>query len=188
MKKFTLGLVSLACLAAAPASAAVNIVIEGGGTPIVYEGENGNRFAVFGIDARQQDSDNIVNLPNVTVDNSYIQSLITSGASQFVNAFLCTNGEDCAAFTSVNVADEARLFGSLLLEFSGTGNIVFSKPSGGTATLGLGITQQGLPPIGDVTAAVPEPSTWAMMLLGFFAIGFGMRARKTAIKTTVAYA
>jgi hypothetical protein len=31
-----------------------------------------------------------------------------------------------------------------------------------------------------VNAAVPEPSTWAMMLLGFGAIGFGMRRRKAA--------
>lgn len=29
-----------------------------------------------------------------------------------------------------------------------------------------------------ITAAVPEPSTWAMMLLGFGAIGFSMRRRK----------
>ncbi|MDP3782272.1 MAG: PEPxxWA-CTERM sorting domain-containing protein [Sphingopyxis sp.] len=27
-------------------------------------------------------------------------------------------------------------------------------------------------------SAVPEPGTWAMVLLGFGAIGFGMRRRK----------
>ena len=31
------------------------------------------------------------------------------------------------------------------------------------------------------TAAVPEPGTWAMMLLGFGAIGFAMRRRRTEI-------
>jgi hypothetical protein len=31
-----------------------------------------------------------------------------------------------------------------------------------------------------VTAAVPEPSTWAMMLAGFGMIGFGMRRRRAA--------
>lgn len=30
--------------------------------------------------------------------------------------------------------------------------------------------------------AVPEPSTWAMMLLGFFAIGAGMRRRETSVR------
>ncbi len=32
----------------------------------------------------------------------------------------------------------------------------------------------------SISAAVPEPSTWAMMFLGFGAIGFGMRKRKAA--------
>jgi PEP-CTERM motif-containing protein len=31
-----------------------------------------------------------------------------------------------------------------------------------------------------ITQAVPEPATWAMMLLGFGAIGFAMRRRKPA--------
>lgn len=39
---------------------------------------------------------------------------------------------------------------------------------------------------GDV-GAVPEPATWAMMLLGFGAIGFAMR-RRPKVQTTVAYA
>jgi hypothetical protein len=32
------------------------------------------------------------------------------------------------------------------------------------------------------TAAVPEPATWAMMLFGFGAVGFGMRRRRRADK------
>jgi len=35
-------------------------------------------------------------------------------------------------------------------------------------------------------SAVPEPATWAMMLIGFGAIGFAMR-RRNAVKTRVAY-
>jgi hypothetical protein len=41
------------------------------------------------------------------------------------------------------------------------------------------------------TGAVPEPATWAMMLMGFGAVGFGMRRRKSAADTKrlrVAYA
>ena len=33
----------------------------------------------------------------------------------------------------------------------------------------------------NLPAAVPEPATWAMMLLGFGAIGFAMRRRKSAL-------
>lgn len=40
--------------------------------------------------------------------------------------------------------------------------------------------------LGGVTAAVPEPGTWAMMLLGFGAIGFSMRRRQRALLTQAA--
>ena len=39
---------------------------------------------------------------------------------------------------------------------------------------------------GPVEAPVPEPSTWALMLFGFGAVGFGMRRRKQ--KLSVSYA
>ncbi|WP_428332922.1 PEPxxWA-CTERM sorting domain-containing protein [Novosphingobium sp.] len=37
------------------------------------------------------------------------------------------------------------------------------------------------------TSAVPEPSTWAMMLVGFGLVGFGMRKRSN-VRTTASYA
>lgn len=39
----------------------------------------------------------------------------------------------------------------------------------------------------DSTAAVPEPTTWALMLLGFGMIGFAVRKRSN-VRTTVSYA
>ncbi len=39
----------------------------------------------------------------------------------------------------------------------------------------------GQAPAPPTTGAVPEPSTWAMMLLGFGAIGFAMRHRRRAL-------
>ncbi len=39
----------------------------------------------------------------------------------------------------------------------------------------------------DAQAAVPEPSTWALMILGFGAMGFAMR-RRQKITTSVSYA
>ena len=40
---------------------------------------------------------------------------------------------------------------------------------------------------GDVIAAVPEPATWSMMIVGMGAIGFSMRRRRN-VSTTVKFA
>ncbi|WP_308815754.1 PEPxxWA-CTERM sorting domain-containing protein [Sphingomonas sp. GV3] len=41
----------------------------------------------------------------------------------------------------------------------------------------------------SVTAAVPEPATWALMILGMGAVGFAMRrSRKPKVNTTVSFA
>ncbi|WP_232366617.1 PEPxxWA-CTERM sorting domain-containing protein [Alteripontixanthobacter muriae] len=50
--------------------------------------------------------------------------------------------------------------------------------TGGTGTL----------TIGEVGGAVPEPTTWAMMLLGFGFVGGAMRFTKRRQKFTVSYA
>lgn len=39
-----------------------------------------------------------------------------------------------------------------------------------------------------VTAAVPEPASWAMMIIGFGAVGSAMRRRKGKVTTNVSYA
>jgi len=38
----------------------------------------------------------------------------------------------------------------------------------------------------DVTGEVPEPATWAMMLVGFGAIGMATRRRNAAVRVTFA--
>jgi len=53
----------------------------------------------------------------------------------------------------------------------------------------LQLMSGGPPVTGTLTAtisAVPEPATWAMMLIGFGAIGFAMR-RRNAVRTSVSY-
>lgn len=44
-----------------------------------------------------------------------------------------------------------------------------------------------IPPVG-IVAAVPEPATWAMMIVGFGLVGGALRRRKTANTTQVSYA
>lgn len=40
----------------------------------------------------------------------------------------------------------------------------------------------------NAAGAVPEPASWALMLVGFGGIGLAMRRRKSKVTTTVAYA
>src|SRR5690606_10389292 len=80
--------------------------------------------------------------------------------------------------------------GTLALTFAGTpGSITLdnfttrcqlTSPKVNGADSGVGI---GTP----ITSAVPEPATWALMILGFGAVGMGMRRRKAAT-VKVAYA
>lgn len=61
----------------------------------------------------------------------------------------------------------------------------------GTAITGFRLaSSQNSFEIDDIAgvAAVPEPATWAMMLFGFGAVGFGMRRRKGKEKLRVRYA
>ena len=54
-----------------------------------------------------------------------------------------------------------------------------SKSLQGTPVLGGGISTVPISVV-PVTTPVPEPATWAMMLLGFLLIGFAMRRNQTA--------
>lgn len=61
-------------------------------------------------------------------------------------------------------------------------NVAFFQPSTGPADQyringGGGISTLGNASSSLVAAAVPEPSAWMMMILGFAAVGFGMRTR-----------
>ena len=63
--------------------------------------------------------------------------------------------------------------------FTGTAaNPIFSE---GTFNLRSIVSGSSTLRISQVAAAVPEPGTWAMMLLGFGAVGYSMRRRKVAV-------
>ena len=58
-----------------------------------------------------------------------------------------------------------------------------------TYTLSINGNNSGAGSLGGsitIRQAVPEPSTWAMMLLGFGAVGFAMRRRRTPVLAQVA--
>jgi hypothetical protein len=71
---------------------------------------------------------------------------------------------------------------SRLAEFDLNGSI-FSNGPLGTAAGPIQFTLNTLTYVPAIGAAVPEPSTWAMMLLGFAGLGFAFR--KTADRGAV---
>ncbi len=59
------------------------------------------------------------------------------------------------------------------LAAGGTNNLVVTGTTGGNAAFSGNLSF-------SAAAAVPEPGTWALMLLGFGAVGFSMRRRRSA--------
>ncbi|MEO1969825.1 MAG: FxDxF family PEP-CTERM protein [Sphingomonadaceae bacterium] len=65
--------------------------------------------------------------------------------------------------------------GSILMQtIAGTYTLTVEGSANTAATYGGNIT----------FSAVPEPATWALMILGFGAVGFSMRRRSAAVRTT----
>ena len=64
-----------------------------------------------------------------------------------------------------------------------------SSENGAYPGLGSGAAFLGVSSVGTIAGAVPEPATWAMMILGVGAVGFAMRrSRKAKVNTTVSFA
>lgn len=114
-------------------------------------------------------------LQNYYADNIDILVLLSDNSTQLFNTGLL-NGSGQNKF--LIYGDNNELFRSITF----TGYI----GDGATRTDGMihSVKQVGV----DSVGAVPEPSTWAMMLLGFGAVGFGMRRRKPNPRVRVNFA
>lgn len=98
-----------------------------------------------------------------------------------INLIRTTNGGLPLIFTALSQINA----GNPTFNFAGTFNL------GASEALGFGIDNAGnfnfdSTGINFRVAAVPEPATWAMMMIGFGAVGASMRYRRR--KTSVAFA
>lgn len=95
-----------------------------------------------------------------------------------------------AAYVSGSLLTSTALFANQTFASLGltVGNYVYSFGSGLSAdTFTIRVDSTPLVVIPPVAGAVPEPAGWAMMIIGFGAIGFAVR-RRNKMTTTVRFA
>jgi len=201
MKTITAGLclmASSAALGAAPASAAT----------FVYGGAGGNLpdrvnfsrsitvaddFVIEDVNLRLNNlrhtffADLVISLSKI--DSGTVLLADTNGGSSNPNGNFTFDDEASRSVTGVNTAGGSFRPLQSLSAFDG-GNAAgtwrlnirdqFGFDSGRLGSWTLTVT-------GAETGAVPEPATWAMLMLGFFAIGGAMRSRQRKQSVRVAY-
>jgi hypothetical protein len=114
-------------------------------------------------------------LTNYYADNINVLVTLSDNTTQLFNTGLLN---DNGANKFLISGDAGELFKSITF----TGYI--GDPANNTPGYIHSIKQVGV----DNVGGVPEPSTWAMMLLGFGAVGFGMRRRRPKERLRVDYA
>ena len=131
---------------------------------------------------------------SITPGCGTIQDIANFNSSTPISGFLSlTTGGPVVSFDLTNITDINRVASTGALFLTGRGVINFSgyDATPGTFTLntqGSNIVSFSGSIIADAVTppAVPEPATWAMMILGMGAVGVTMRRRN--VTTRVSYA
>ena len=179
MAKLLLGLVGAAALAIGSAAGAVVTVDS---STMTYDGPTtvadvttiGFTQAQLGSPTFMEDlvfTNTLAGLYSITLTTS-------SPAIDFTSAVVSGLG---GPYNLVEIDDDGisefwRLANPVTLD-AGQYTLAISGNNSGAGSLGGSIT---------IRQAVPEPSTWAMMLIGFGAVGFAMRRRRTPALAQVA--
>lgn len=118
---------------------------------------------------------NIMTAFGTAFDTFYLQNLSSRFRNDFFDFTLPDPNVDIyAPFTAVTGTNVTALGGFNSIDTTG-GLLTLASSSN--------VRFQGALPL---AAAVPEPSTWAMMILGMGAIGFAMRRQRVAMRVTYA--
>lgn len=145
--------------------------------------------------------------PSVTFgtngDNTGLYEFTVSQNNTQVNASFINSPDGSTGafnFSSINLYSGTGTTGTVLESGTVQNNAGFDLASITPYTLNIGSytvgyqgTVTGAPAsVGSsftfAAGAVPEASTWAMMVVGFGMMGFGLRRRKSSVKTTVSFA
>lgn len=178
MRKLALATVASAAAliaVAAPASAATVITLNpgAGGT---LSGDFGDTITVGTTAAPAAfTSEFTFTLPSTGLTSASVTSIATIMMNtdlDFTSVFL--NGT-ALTLTRDSFEDRARIFN--LPTTAGVQTLVINGLARGNGSFGGSISFAP-------TAAVPEPTTWALLLLGFAAVGFSMRRSKPSVRET----
>lgn len=177
MRKFALATAASAAaliVAAAPASAQTAITL--------VPGPNGSLTGGF----EQEVLAGTVTTP-AAFSSTFTFSLPTIGTTSASITSISTMMSNDIDFTSVLLNGSALQLGASgptefrfinnLPTVAGVQTLVVNGISRGSGSFGGSISF-------SPTAAVPEPTTWALLLLGFAAIGFSMRRSKPSVRET----
>ena len=107
-------------------------------------------------------------------------SIFTAVTATTATAAFQTTGTHTLGFRFFNEATGAINYGYLTMTNTATTGFPATITGWSFENTGGAIT------VGGAIAAVPEPATWGMMVLGFGLIGAA--ARKRSVKTTVSFA
>ena len=113
-----------------------------------------------------------VQIQNNTIGSHFLGEILAFDGSQLLGAFT-------AGGFSGDVADNSNTFLGVQDTTADITSVIYLTFADGSNSSGpVAINQMTITP-GDPTTAVPEPSTWGMLLLGFAGIGFMAYRRKS---------
>ena len=117
-------------------------------------------------------------LPSMGLTSASVTSeaTIRFGATDLDFTSVTLNGQ-ALELLAIGLNEFAFLTAGPLSTAAGTQTLVVNGLARGNGSFGGSISF-------SPTAAVPEPTTWALLLLGFAAIGFSMRRSKPSVRET----
>ena len=110
---------------------------------------------------------------STTIGGKYLLSFDLGSSAQYraPDSVFAAAGSTNGIFTSQNTLNNIWEHETLLFTATSTSTLISLTGNSGSAYIGLDNV--------NVSSAVPEPSTWAMMILGFLGVGFVAYRRKS---------
>ncbi len=122
--------------------------------------------------------------------NAQVGTILLNVAGQQIQninfSSITLDGHDFFKTSALGAAEQWSCCGPLGLDFGDLAPGTYAINLMGTLTGNVAGSYSGTLNVARVSGAVPEPATWAMMLLGFAGVGFAMRRRRQPVLAQIA--